>query len=135
MLWGTAPEVHIKKLRIKQNKLLRAILDVEVVNGVPQQRIIDMYNNLGLLTVDNLYKLQLFKFLNLLLNGCLPGFCDLLLRPLLSSHNGEFGKLPSHQMAVARLYLTGKKLAKFILDIVHYHTFYVHANIFSVFNE
>ena len=38
-------------------------------------------------------------------------------------------------MAVARLYLIGKKLEKFFLDIVHYHTFYVHTNIFSVFNE
>ena len=45
VLWGTAPEVYIKKLRIKQNKLLRAILDVEVVNGVPHQRTVDMYNN------------------------------------------------------------------------------------------
>ena len=72
VLWGAAPEVNISKLRIKQNKLLRAILDVEVVNGVPQYRTMDMYNNLGFLTVDNLYKFHLFKFLNLLLNGNLP---------------------------------------------------------------
>ena len=50
-------------------------------------------------------------------------------------YNGEFGKFPSHQMAVAIMYLMGKKLEKFILDIVHYHTFYVDTNIFSVFNE
>ena len=87
VLWGAAPEVYIKKLGIKQNKLLRAFLDVKVVNGVPQQQTIDMYNNLRLLTVDILFKLQLFKFLNLLLNGCLPGFYDLLLRTLLSSHS------------------------------------------------
>ena len=43
VLWGTAPQVYIKKLRIKQNKLLRVILDVEVVNGVPQQRTVVMY--------------------------------------------------------------------------------------------
>ena len=49
--------------------------------------------------------------------------------------NGEFGKLPSHQMAVTIMCLIGKKLEKFILDIVHYHTLYVHTNIFSVFNE
>ena len=46
----------------------------------------------------------------------------------------EFGKLPSHQMAVAIMYLIGKKLEKLILDIVYYHTFYMHKNIFSVFN-
>ena len=38
-------------------------------------------------------------------------------------------------MAVAIIVLIGKKSEKLILDIVHYHTFYVHTNIFSVFNE
>ena len=88
-LWGSAPEWHISKLRVKQNKVLRAILDVEMVNGIPQQRSIEMYNNLGLLTLDNLYKLYLMKFLTLLLKGCLPIFYDLLLRPLLRNH--EYG--------------------------------------------
>ena len=48
---------------------------------------------------------------------------------------GVFGKLPSHHMAVAIIVLIGKKSKKLILDIVHYHTVYVHTNIFSVFNE
>ena len=46
-----------------------------------------MYNNLGSITVDNLYKFHLFKFLNLVLNGNLPHLYNLLLRPLLSTHN------------------------------------------------
>ena len=46
-----------------------------------------MYNNLGFLTVDNLYKFHLCKFLNLLLNGSLPSLYSLLLRPLLSTHS------------------------------------------------
>ena len=87
VLWGAAPEVHIGKLKIKQNKLLRAILGVEIVNGVPQEGTMNMYNSLGVLTVNNLFKLHLFKFLNLLMNGSLPYFYDLLLRPLLSTHN------------------------------------------------
>ena len=86
VLWGTAPEMYMNRIRIKQNRLLRAILNVEIIHGVPQQRTMDMYNGLGLLTVGNLFKLQLFRFLNLLLNGCLPNFYDLLMRPLLSSH-------------------------------------------------
>ena len=87
VIWGAAAEVHIGKLRIKQNKLLRAILGVESINGIPQERTITMYNRLGVLTINNLFKLYLFKFLNLLMNGCLPYFYDLLLRPLLSTHN------------------------------------------------
>ena len=62
-------------------------MGVEVINRVPQERTIDMYKNLGVLTVQNLFKLHLFKFLNLLLNGSLPYFYELLLRPLLSTHN------------------------------------------------
>ena len=46
-----------------------------------------IYNELEILTVNNLFKLQLFRFLNLLLNGCLPMFYDLLMVPLLSRHN------------------------------------------------
>ena len=42
-------------------------------------------------------------------------------------------------MAVPMLYLIGKKKKKkrekFILDILHYRTFYVDKNIFSAFNE
>ena len=87
VLWGTAPEMYLSRIRIKQNKLLRAILKVEVINGVPQQRTVTMYSGLGLLTLNSLFKLQLFRFLNLLLNGCLPNFYDLLMRPLLSTHN------------------------------------------------
>ena len=87
VIWGAAPEVHINKLKVKQNKLLRAILGVEYINGIPQERSITMYNNLGVLTVKNLFKLYLFKFLNLLMRGCLPFFYDLLLRPLLTTHS------------------------------------------------
>ena len=87
VLWGAAPDIYINKLRVKQNKLLRAILRVKVLNGVPQQRTMSMYNDLGILTINNLFKLQLFRFLNQLLNGCLPNFYDLLLRPLLSTHS------------------------------------------------
>ena len=87
VIWGGAPEVYINKLKVKQNKLLRAILGVETVNGIPQERTVNMYNNLGVLTVNNLFRFYLFKFLNLLMKGMLPYFYDLLLRPLLSTHD------------------------------------------------
>ena len=104
ILWGTAPEVYINKLRVKQNKLLRAILSIEVLNGVPQQRTMPMYNSLELLTLNNLYKMQLFRFLNLLLNGCLPDFYNLLMRPLLSSHNyGTRGGRFRHPLVICEV--------------------------------
>ena len=87
VIWGAAPDVYTNKLKVKQNKLLRAILGVEVINGIPQERTMAMYDKLGVLTISNLFKLCLYKFLNNLLKGSLPYFYDVLLRPLLSTHN------------------------------------------------
>ena len=87
VIWGAAPEVYTNKLKVKQNKLLRAILGVELINRIPVERTLTMYNKLGVLTVMNLFKLYLLKFLHLLTKGNLPYFYDLLFRPLLSTHN------------------------------------------------
>ena len=87
VIWGAAPDVYTNKLKVKQNKLLRAILGVEVINGITQEPTMAMYNKLGVLTISNLFKLSLFKFLNHLLKGSLPYFYDVLLRPLLTTHN------------------------------------------------
>ena len=86
-LWGAAPEVYLNKLAIKQNKVLRAILGVEVLNGRPAVQTISMYRNFNVLTLRNVFKLQLFKLLISLLKGEMPMFYDLLLRPLVSSHS------------------------------------------------
>ena len=86
-IWGAAPECHIKKLATRQNHLLRAILNIRSVNGIPVIGTVDMYRNSNILTLRNLFKLQLFKFMFLLLNGSLPLFYDMVLRPLLLPHN------------------------------------------------
>ena len=85
-IWGASPDTHIKKLQIRQNKLLRAILGIGLENGIPAVRTKDMYAGLGVLTLKNLFKLKVFRLLASLLNGQLPLFYDLLLRPLLSNH-------------------------------------------------
>ena len=85
-LWGAAQDTYINKLAIKQNKVLRAILGIAVVNGRPAVQTISMYRNLNVLTLRNIFNLQLFKFLLSLLKGDLPLFYDLLLRPLHSLH-------------------------------------------------
>ena len=82
-------------MRIKQNKLLRAILGVRIVNGRPVVPTAEMYKTLRILTVKSLFKLYLFKFLFNCLKGNLPYFYNLLLRPLQSERNyntrgGEF---------------------------------------------
>ena len=85
-LWGAAPSWHLNRLIIKQNKLLRSVLGVVVVNGIPTMHTADMYKDLNVLNLKNLFKLYLFKFMVLMLEGLLPTFYELLLRPLESTH-------------------------------------------------
>ena len=85
-IWGAAPEQYISKLSIKQNKLLRAILNVLIINGRPMYPTINMYRDLKVLTTKCIFKLQLFKFLLRMLKGSLPSFYNLLLNPLLTTH-------------------------------------------------
>ena len=86
-LWGAAPRWHLNRIIIKQNKLLRSMLGVGVINGIPTMHITDMYRELNILNIENLFKLYLFKFLILMQSGILPEFYDLLLRPLERSHD------------------------------------------------
>ena len=86
-MWGATPNCYLNKLAVKQNKLLRALLGVELLDGVPLMRTADMYRSLKILTVRNLYKLYLLKFMVSMQKGNLPYFYDTLLRPLESDHN------------------------------------------------
>ena len=61
-IWGAAPNRHLNRLIVKQNKLLRALLGVVILNGIPTIPTVNMYNTLNILTIPNLYKLFLFKF-------------------------------------------------------------------------
>ena len=61
-IWGTAPNWHINRLIVKKNKLLRALLGIVILNGIPTVPTIDMYNTLKFSTIRNVYKLFLFKF-------------------------------------------------------------------------
>ena len=85
-IWGAAPNWHLNRLIVKQNKLLRALLGVVILNGIPTMPTIDMYNTLKILTIRNLYKLFLFKFFLLMKRGYLPYFFENILRPLQNAH-------------------------------------------------
>ena len=86
-MWGSAPNWHLDRIVVKQNKLLRAVLGVQVVGGIPVMPTADMYISLNVLTVKHLFKFYLFKFMVLMLKGSLPYFFDRLLRPLVSNHS------------------------------------------------
>ena len=86
-VWGAAQETYMERLARKQNKVLRAILNVGTIDGRPTMHTNDMYKKLGLLKVRSVFRVQLFKLLLTLLNGQLPVFYDLILRPMLNEHN------------------------------------------------
>ena len=86
-IWGAAQEVHISRLNIKINMLLRSIIGVRYVDGRPTLDTTSMYNQLGILKLKNVYKLRLYSLLVSLLNGSRPNLFELLLVPYLRSHN------------------------------------------------
>ena len=65
------------------------ILGVRWENGRPLVGNDELYKTLGILKINSLYKLGIYKFLRQLLDGHYPEFYDDLLRPYLSIH--EYG--------------------------------------------
>ena len=86
-IWGSSPNCHLDRLATKQNILLRTILRIPYENGRPIIGTKEMYVNLGVLTIRNLYKLYLFKFMVQMLKGNMPFFYNLLLEPFGTTHN------------------------------------------------
>ena len=86
IIWGSAPPSHLKCLTVRVNNLLRTILGVTWENGRPSMGTDEMYRELGLLKLNNIYKLNLYKLLRLLLDGKLPEFWELLMAKYVTSH-------------------------------------------------
>ena len=80
-IWGSAPNCHLDKVQIKQNKLLRAILGVQIVDYIPVVPTTEMYKMTNILNIRNLFKFYMLKFLAHVLQGRMPYFYNSLLRP------------------------------------------------------
>ena len=103
-IWGSAPLVHMSKLDIKLNTLLRILMGVQYVEGRPTVSTSDMYSQLRLLRVSDIYKQRMFKLLITLLNGLSPYFYDFLLKPYISMHNYRTrGKAFRHPLVVCEV--------------------------------
>ena len=79
VIWGSAPEFHIRPLKTRLNNLLRLILGVTWENNRPNCSTADLFKILSFLNIFSIFKLNLFKFLKLILDGNLPIFYNLLL--------------------------------------------------------
>ena len=86
-IWGAAPAVHMSRLNVKINMLLRSIMGVRYIGGRLTLDTTSMYNQLGILKLKKVFKLRLYSLLVSLLNGSLPDFFNLFLVPYLTAHN------------------------------------------------
>ena len=86
IVWGSSPPSHLKQLIVRINTLLRTILGVAWENGRPLISNNELYKRLGLLKFSSIFKLNLYKLLQLLLDGDLPEFWELLLMSYVTPH-------------------------------------------------
>ena len=87
IVWGSAPESHLRPLRVRLNNLLRTILGVTWSGGRPSMNTSEIFNILSLLKLSSIFKLNLFKFLKLILDGNLPHFWELLMARYVTPHS------------------------------------------------
>ena len=86
VVWGSAPPSHLKTLTVRINNLLRIILGVTWENGRPSRSNSELYKELSVLKLENVFKFNLYKLLRLLLDGRLPEFWELLLCNYVTPH-------------------------------------------------
>lgn len=115
IIWGSAPAYQMDRLLVRINNLLRVILNVQWVNGRPLTGTNELYETLGILKLNSLYKLCIFKFLRHLLDGRSPELFDILLRPHISDHNyrtrGSVFRHPALTCEIERRFLPHQMIA------------------------
>ena len=87
IVWGSSPPSHLKTLIVRVNNILRTIMGVRWENYRPVVNNHDLYEQLGILKLNSIFKLHLYKMLRLLLDGELPEFWHLLMASHLTSHD------------------------------------------------
>ena len=75
LAWGSVYKTHIKKIQVKQNHTVRLIFFARTF-GRETESAKPLLNLLDLLTVDNIYRLEVLKFSHSWHNGLLPEVFD-----------------------------------------------------------
>ena len=88
IIWGKTHNNKLTRVRTAINKVLRIICRVRYSeNHVPMTRTVQLYSDLKLLQLDDLYKLQLLKFLHSIIYGPNSHLFNKLILPYFPSHN------------------------------------------------
>ena len=80
--WGSAKNTALDKLRIIQNKIIRYLTHSSRFTNVQNH-----YETLGILKLDDLYYLEVAKFIHRGVNDVLPSTFDEFFRPIEHQHN------------------------------------------------
>ena len=64
IIWGGCSNVHLDRIKIIQNKILRNILKVKFTNFIPDMHVTDMYKELKILKFEDIYNLSLLRFIH-----------------------------------------------------------------------
>ena len=75
LAWGSAYKKHISIIQVKQNHIVRSIFFATAF-GSETEKAKPLLNLLGLLTGNNIYHLQVSKFVHSWHEGCLPEVLD-----------------------------------------------------------
>ena len=75
LAWGSAYKKHISIIQVKQNHIVRSIFFATAF-GSETEKAKPLLNLLGLLTGNNIYRLQVSKFVHSWHEGCLPEVLD-----------------------------------------------------------
>ena len=77
IIWGCLPQIHVNKITVVINNILRNILRVHRgVNNIPLVSTNYLYNTLGLLKFTDTYKLFILKFIHLVFYDRVDLFID-----------------------------------------------------------
>ena len=87
VVWGSAPQSHLKILKSKVNNLLRLIFGIGWTDYRPNISTNEMYRSNNILKIESIFKLYIFKLLKLLLDGKLPELYRLFLEPNSATRN------------------------------------------------
>ena len=87
VVWGSAPQSHLKILKSKVNNLLRLIFGIGWTDYRPNIGTNEMYRSNNILKIESIFKLHIFKLLKLLLDGKLPELYRLFLEPNSATRN------------------------------------------------
>ena len=71
LAWSSVHKTHIKKIQVKQNNIERLIFYAKTFGRETESAKL-LLNLLDILTVDNIYRLEVLKFSHLWHNGLLP---------------------------------------------------------------